>query len=54
MEWDEAQGRVGHKREFKFNLKSSEKVLKSYNTYSRLYFKEIVLAILQRLACRMR
>lgn len=52
MEWDEAQGWVGHRREF--NMKSDEKVLKSYKTYSHLYFKEIVLAILQRLACRMR
>ena len=43
MEWDEAQGQVGHSMELKFNLKSNEKVVKSYKTFSHLYFKEIVL-----------
>lgn len=46
MEWNEAQGQAGHNMELKFNMKSNEKVLKSYKTYSHLYFKEIVLAIL--------
>lgn len=46
MEWNETQGQAGHNMELKFNMKSKDKVLKSYKTYSHLYFKEIVLAIL--------